>query len=227
MATRAVLVGGPVGALRLGEQLARTRSSLGAASLGACAGILAVLAVSHLTQTEPANLTRDVVAVVDAHIYVGMLSTLGIMLWSAASSLCLLSGAALLPGREHREASLFLLVAGLLTAALAFDDAFLIHERVAPDHLHVPQMAVFATYAGSIAGFLICFVRRILRTDYLLLGIALGCLGTSMGIDVVLPYSKLGTFIEDCFKFVGIVFWLTYFACAARALLNEDPGALS
>jgi hypothetical protein len=74
-------------------------------------------------------------------------------------------------------------------------------------------------------GFLVFFVRRVLRTDFLLLGIALGCLGLSMVLDEVLPYSRLETFIEDCFKFVGIVFWLTYFASSARAILRGEPRA--
>jgi hypothetical protein len=131
----------------------------------------------------------------------------------------------LLPRRRARESALFLLAAGLLTAALGLDDAFLIHERIAPTYLHVPQLGVFAAYAGSVGGFLVFFMRRILSTDFLLLGVALGCLALSMGLDVLLTYSRLETFVEDCFKFTGIVFWLTYFACSARAILRGELGA--
>ena len=146
-------------------------------------------------------------------------------LWSATSSLCLVSGLAVFRRRELGDSPLFLIAAGILTAMLALDDAFLIHERVAPTYLHVPQIGVFAAYAGSMAAFLVYFVLRILRTDFLLLGIALGFLGLSMAVDAVLPFSNRETFIEDSFKFAGIVFWLTYFACSARAILRGEPGA--
>ena len=209
-------------ALRLAEQLVGHRLAFGLAILGASAGILAVLAVSSLTGAEPSTLTRDVVAVVDTHLYTGMLSTLGIMLWSATSSLCLLAGLALQRGGERREPSLFLLAAGLLTAALALDDAFLIHERVAPSYLHLPQIGVFLAYGGSMAAFLVFFARRILTTDFLLLGIALGFFAASMSCDVLLAYSRLETFLEDCSKFAGIVFWLAYFAGTAHAMLREE-----
>ncbi len=224
---RAAMAVGGIEVPRLGEQLGRNRLALSLATLVALGGVLAALVLSQLVGVEPATLTRDIVAVLDTHLYVGMLSTLGIMLWSATSSLCLVVGAALLRRREADDAPIFLLAAGLLSAVLALDDAFLIHERVAPTYLHVPQTGVFLAYAGSVGGFLLVFLRRILASNFLLLGIALACLGTSMGLDLLLPYSRLETFIEDCFKFSGIVFWLTYFACSARAALGAERGGVA
>jgi hypothetical protein len=227
MAIQAAVVVGVGEVPRPGAQLGRNKLALGLAALAACGGVLAVLAVSRLTGARLDDLTRDVVAVADTHLYAGMLSTMGIMLWSAASSLCLLAGAALLRRRGAGDAPFFLLAAGLLTAVLALDDAFLIHERVAPSWLHVPQTGVFLAYAGSMGGFFLFFLRRILATDFLLLAVALGFLGVSMGVDAVLSYSNLETFLEDSCKFAGIVFWLAYFACAALSLLRQEPDGTS
>jgi len=184
-------------------------------------GIAATLAIARSTGAELSSLTRDVVAATDTHLYTGMLSTLGIMLWSATSALCLLAGSVLGRCAGARGGSRFLLVAGCLTGALAFDDAFLFHERIAPAHLHLPELVVNGLYAASVFGFLLGFRRQILASEYLLLGIALACLAASMSLDIVLPTSNLETFVEDSFKFSGIVFWLSYFRCAAAELLGE------
>lgn len=183
-------------------------------------GIAAALEVARATGAELSSLTRDVVAVTEAHLYTGMLSTLGIMFWAAASALCLFGGTAL--RLRTREGSRFLWAAGVLSAALGLDDAFMFHEGIAPVHLQLPEPVVFGTYAGSVALFLLVFWRRILASEYLLLAIALACLGASMLLDLIFVTSDLETFVEDACKFCGIVFWLSYLTCAANELVGEQ-----
>jgi hypothetical protein len=38
------------------------------------------------------------------------------------------------------------------------------------------------------------------------------CLGLSVLLDAFFPFSNLEMFVEDSFKFLGIAFWISYFA---------------
>ena len=78
-----------------------------------------------------------------------------------------------------------------------------------------------------ILGFLLVFFRRILRTDYVLLAVSLVFMALSVGMDEFIPYSRFETFVEDSCKFVGIVFWLTYFGWTAKKLLSNPYAAAS
>ena len=64
---------------------------------------------------------------------------------------------------------------------------------------------------GSISEFF----RTILKTEYLLLAIAGFLLGFSLAMDQLVPFSHTQTFVEDGFKFAGILFWLAYHSRAA------------
>jgi hypothetical protein len=95
--------------------------------------IIGTVIISSVTGVSLSDITRDVVAVTDTHLYVGALSTTGLMLWAAASGICLVSAAALIGLPQCRGAVQFLLYAGILSALLGLDDAFLLHERVFPN----------------------------------------------------------------------------------------------
>ena len=205
----------------LRTQFWRNRLPLALASVVGSLGILGIWILSAVTGVDLSDLTRDAVAVTDTHLYVGALSTTGIMLWAATAGVCLLSAAILSSLPQHRGAAWFLLWAGVLTALLGFDDAFLLHERVFPTYLGLPQNAVYLTYISMILGFLLFFFRRILRTDYVLLGVSLLFMALSVGMDEFIVYSRFETFVEDSCKFVGIVFWLTYFGWTSNKLIRN------
>jgi hypothetical protein len=208
----------------LGDQFFRNRWPLGLGFAVGASGIAGIFALSMITGTELSELTRDVVAVVDTHLYTGALSTTGLMLWAATSSICLL-GASLVSRRARdRQKMWFLLCAGALTAMLALDDAFLLHERVFPTYLGIPQKGVYAIYIGSILAFLAGFLTRIMKSDYVILATSLVFMAASVGMDEFVPYSRFETFLEDSCKFVGIVFWLTYFSWTTRKLVASCFG---
>jgi hypothetical protein len=205
----------------LPAQFSQNRVPLVIAGITASLGIAGIMVLSSATGVDLSDLTRDAVAVTDTHLYVGALSTTGIMLWAATAGICLL-GAGILSGLpQHRSAAWFLLAAGALTAMLGFDDAFLLHERVFPTHFGLPQKGVYLVYISMVLGFLLFFFRRILRTDYVLLGMSLLFMALSVGMDEFIPYSRFETFVEDSCKFVGIVFWLTYFGWTANKLVRN------
>ena len=205
----------------LRAQFLQNRLPLFLASMAGSLAVAGVMILSAATGVDLSDLTRDVVAVTDTHLYVGALSTTGLMLWAATAGICLLGAANLSSLPQHRGAAWFLLWAGLLTTLLGLDDAFLLHERVFPTHLGLPQKGVYLTYISMILGFLLFFFQRILRTDYVLLGMSLFFMALSVGMDEFIPYSRFETFVEDSCKFAGIVFWLTYFGWTSNKLVRN------
>ena len=226
---------GQIGNVRLSEGLSITRLStplrnqfaqlwptlLIGFTLGLL-GILSVYVLSKIKEVPVSELTRDPSAVNDTPIYIGILSMFGLLLWAAAAAICLFS--AVLTGRDarHRQAALFLFCSGLISLLLMLDDALLLHERVIPERLHIPEAGVFLSYVLIGLVYLMYFFRRILGSDYLLFLLALLFLGSSAAMDQFLPMSNLETFLEDSLKFTGIIFWLAYFAHTAARMLRDQ-----
>ncbi len=141
-------------------QFSRNKSPLLIGSIVGSLSIVGIWVLGSVTGVDLSDLTRDVVAVEDTHLYVGALSTTGLMLWAATAGICLLGAAVMSRFPSQRETSWFLLCAGMLTALLGFADAFLLHERVFPTYLGLPQKGVYLVYIGSILGFLLSPLRR-------------------------------------------------------------------
>jgi hypothetical protein len=165
------------------------------------------------------NLTIDVSIIASEPPYIGFLSQLGLLVWSATVSICLL-GASLIYYKDKTSESLFFLItAGLLTSLLTLDDAFLFHEKVLP-HIGIPELMVYLSYGGFLLFFLIRFHWFILgQTDFLLLGIALFFFGASVSTDTFSPFGINEYVLEDGSKFAGIVAWFFYFLQTCRKLL--------
>jgi len=108
----------------------------------------------------------DPVAEFNAPMYIGLLSNFGVLLWCSAASVCLFSGVMLFHQEKQREVSLFLIGSGLITSLLMFDDLYLLHEEVFPDHLFVPQPLVFVAYAVLIIAYFVRFRKMIWNTDF-------------------------------------------------------------
>ncbi len=197
------------------NQLARVRLTLIISFAAAFAGIVGTYILSLVTGTSLSELTRDPSAVTHSSFYVGILSNLGIMLWSAATAICFFGASLLSYSKCCRRSTVFLLLSGTFSLILALDDIFRIHETMLPRYFHVSEVWTILGYFIIGVGYLVYSFRQILMTDYLLLILALIFLGLSVTIDEIFPYSDLETFIEDSFKFVGIVFWLAYFSRTA------------
>ena len=206
----------------LRDQVVRN-GSLIAICVGAAVVVLAgIYGASAVSGVPVSVFTRDPSDVMNIYFYLGAMSYLGLMLWSASATVCFFS-ALVMRGREGgRPTVRFLLVSGALCTLLLLDDTFMFHERVFPHHLNVPELGVFAGYAIVFGVYLVCFMRRIMGTDYLLLVLAVLSLGTSAVMDQALPFSNLETFTEDAFKFLGIVLWLAYFARTSLTLIGAS-----
>lgn len=197
-----------------------------------------VVLLSSKTNVPIATFTRDVTAVVNAPFYTGALSQVGILLWCASASVCLLTAIVLHRVSYNWNTKAFICCVGLLTAVLMLDDAFQIHERIAPRYLDLSSKVLFILYGAITMAVLVTFRHLILRTDYILLGISLGFLAASVAFDTIHDYglfSLLGVksegvkyLLEDGFKLLGIVGWCAYCARTCLvALVNTDRVGLT
>jgi len=186
--------------------------AVGAGAYGA--GLAALDALGY-----PAELlTPDPNTVAGQPAYVGLFSTLGVMLWGAASAVCFLAAAAVRrAGRGTRVA--FLVATGALCLVAGVDDAALFHENVAP-RLGVPQAVVLAVYAAAGAGWLLYF-RGVLRASGPVLpAVFMGC----FAVMVVVDQLELSRLVEDYFKLVGMAALLTFVASEALTSLGGLAG---
>lgn len=175
------------------------------------------------------TLTRDPLALVEAELlkfhlapdksihtfallhlplYTGLVSTLGMILWTASATLTCFAAA-----RSWKEAKApfrpaFLAAFSILTLALLADDLWMLHERVLSRVFAFPEIFLLAVYALSFLLLCAFFLNEVLRSDYLLLLAALLCFALSLSADA-LPLHR-AQLLEDCAKFTGIVHWAGY-----------------
>lgn len=186
------------------------------------ASLICVIVVLHYWKQVPFGvLTRDAASTIDFPIYTGFLSQVGVLCWAGSAAVCLFCVNMVTKNQAGSEIKYFFLVSGLLTLVLGLDDTFLLHEEFFPN-LGVPQKLVYVGYIGFVIYYLVRFFSTLLKTEYLLLIMALGFFGSSVAVDVLsdLLHSDhtsqviLGMnedLLEDSLKLIGIVSWLTYF----------------
>lgn len=178
------------------------------------------LIVAHFTDVSLDQLTRDPASATNSKFYIGFVSNIGIMIWAGTVATCGLLARLLWGTDQHTRARFFLASAGI-SFMLLTDDTFLLHENAYPRIFDVPEVAVFVVYGMLIMAYLFYFRREILATDYTLLIMALTGFGFSILIDFFEGESIVRSFLEDAFKFTGIVLWLTYFMHTAYQTLRE------
>lgn len=79
----------------------------------------------------------------------------------------------------------------------------------------IVQPITFAIYAILLLWYIIKFYKIILDSVYVFLFLAVGFLGLSVLIDLIFESSGLEYFIEDGFKFIGIINWMLFFSITA------------
>lgn len=174
----------------------------------------------HLKHIELPDLTRDPSAVTHTHFWVGALSFLGFATWGIGTGAALIGGLTQPHGSARRR--MLLQVAGI-TAYLLLDDMLLFHEEVLPN-LGVPEHLIYPAYF-VVTVLWVWFNRAdIGRTEWVLLVAALAGFGGSIALDILTPDISSWTFIEDCAKFGGIVFWSLYLVrTALRSVRPAEP----
>jgi len=186
--------------------------------------ILATIAVVSVIYEIPIpKFTRDVASIAQIHPLSGFLSSLGNLLWCATASICLFS-AVVLRSVQLSDMYRFLLISASLSIYLLFDDLFMFHEYLVRYYLGLGEIVVFLFLGLAVSSYLIVFRKVILRTNYILLLLALGLLTLSVAIDVILKQWMQGLgdwllFIEDGTKWLGIASWCSYYSHTSLQLI--------
>lgn len=150
--------------------------------------------------------------------YLGIVSTFGVIMWFATAAVCLFAAVVLHAQRATRDIVVFALMAGLLTGWLAVDDAFLVHENIAPK-LGIPQTAVILSIVIMALLYVLRCWRTIISIDPIMFGLAGAGLAASVGLDLVQTSSfDLYSLFEDGAKFIGIVCWSVFHVSAMVVL---------
>jgi len=176
----------------------------------AVALLLALVVIRLQVGIQISYFTSDPSATVGEPSYIGLVSNVGILLWSGAAALCFFAFAVLrrrIP--NEKKLSSFLLFSGLLTTLLLLDDLFLLHSNVLGS-LDVPNWLILAGYLALGFLYLVRFAGTIRETEYIPLIFALGFFGLSAVIDATPGNYSGQQLAEEGAKLLGIVSWAVY-----------------
>lgn len=190
--------------------------------------LAAAAAASLFFHVRMSVLTADVAATGHLHPLTGVMSSLGILLWCAAASICGFAAMAL-RDRRATESYRFLRASALLSTYLMLDDAFQFHEHLASRYFGLDEKAVFAVLGTAVAAYLLAFKEVIRKTNYAVLLLAVGFLSVSVAIDAILEpwlwrFENLEYFFEDGAKWLGIASWCSYYVDTSYRLFADVHG---
>lgn len=173
--------------------------------------LFSIATISVYFDVPVGNFTRDPIAILGGHPFIGVVSNIGILFWSATAAICIFASEIYL---EKTEFSTFLFFSGLMTLLLLFDDLFQLHEKI-DTYLLVHEYTAYVIYFILISIYFVKFSKIILSTEYMVLFIACSFLSLSVLADMLLSYfitqRDIKFLIEDGFKLFGIVTWFIYF----------------
>ena len=98
------------------------------------------LFISLQNKVPTAVLTRDSNAVAELPFYVGAVSNIGVIFWSATASICLFVFFSTDNSVVYKRLRSYVLFSGLLTLMFLLDDLFQLHEEFFPDYLFIPKL---------------------------------------------------------------------------------------
>jgi hypothetical protein len=164
--------------------------------------------------------TRDPAAIFKGSPFAGIISNIGIILWCATASICFFS--LVLNSKKGIFISAFLLMSGIFTSILMFDDLFMIHEYIIPEKLNVSQKAVYVFYILFAAMYFSAFFKIIIKFDFLLIIVSCSFFFLSLVCDNFLNQQGMIIFTEESSKLFGIATWFLFFSRTCLALGKND-----
>jgi hypothetical protein len=181
---------------------------------------LIILLVSSWQNQIPVQvLTRDIFAYEKIPVYTGLISNLGILTWCCSAVVCLFTFFLIQPTTgTANQIKNCLGGFGLISAWMMLDDFFMLHEKVIPWHLGIPEKGIVLLTLTWVIFHVIQYRNIILnQTDFLLLGFAFLWFGISLIMDrlpLEIDYrgdgSNLYFILEDGSKLMGIATWCFY-----------------
>lgn len=173
--------------------------------------LLTLIVVSECLNIPFSEFTRDPLAITGGHPFLGIISNVGVLLWSFSAAVCFFSYALLKKIKIKPDVLRFILFGGLISTVMLLDDLFMLHEYIYPRHFGINQKIIFSCYGLLVSYYLFEFRAIIKETYYLFILLALCLFALSVLVDILpknlLPWHHL---FEDGPKFLGIVSWFSY-----------------
>lgn len=187
---------------------------------------LGVLIAASVEETF-GDLIRDLTVTTESPLYLGALSALTVMVWTAGAAVAL---ATAWPARRGGPLARLLLMLGVLTLALALDDQFLLHDGTL-QKAGIPGEVALVAYVLWL-GLTVVLHRDVLRVRPEARVIALGAvlLGASLAVDLVVEFGGITAadsvriLLEDGAKLVGAAVWGVGLGALARAVQRGEAG---
>lgn len=165
-------------------------------------------------------LLRDPAAAFGFAPYAGLFSHLGVLALATAGAISIFAAQLLRQGGRQR---LMLLCAGLLSLWLAVDDLFMLHERVLPRLVGLPENVTLAIYVVLALGLMRLIGAALLTRRHLGLWVAGGFLVVMLVTDMLFEVATSASFlVEETAKFAGFVLWATFWIAEARSVLLDE-----
>lgn len=174
------------------------------------------------------HMMGDPAAVAGWPFYLGLVSNVGGILWTAAASIFLFSFRVQRASGGNAEHARFLLCSGLFVGVLGLDDFFMLHEDVLPKYFAIGQWLVVGSYGLAAALYVVRFASVIAQGAYPVFVAAVAMLAASVALDQIqdrfsIAFAGIG-FCEDAAKLLGIGLWLIYAIDTSAALLMAAQG---
>ncbi|PSN14663.1 hypothetical protein C7293_10670 [filamentous cyanobacterium CCT1] len=172
--------------------------------------------------------------------FMGMLSNLGVVLWTSTAAITLFSAFLARSRFDLRQPwTTYLGATGLLTTLLMLDDLFMLHESYAflllsPESPWLKQWGprvfdrfFYAVYFGLMLLYILKFRRLLLTCEPAFFGMALLFFAGSMAADLISGIPRAQILIEDGLKFMGIVSWLACFSRTCYSAIAPSAVGIS
>ena len=161
-------------------------------------------------------LTGDPANYYKFHPLSGILSNLGVLIWCATCAICLFAGIKINSVKNNYSNGGFLVYAGILTFLLLIDDFFLLH-----DHM-LRQKPMYLFYGMALVYFVFKYFNILKEGHSYLFYTSVFFFFLSMAMDSILPSRGLEYFIEDGFKFLGILSWALFFITTSFKSISKN-----
>jgi hypothetical protein len=210
---------GGLGSLR--RQLRELIPAMLLAYLPTLAALLAIGILAGLTGQHVWYFTSDPFVLGHLPFYAGILSNVGMLLWSSAAAICFFTCMVVNKDVQRVQWKRFLLGSGFPTSVLLLDDLFQIHRVFFLEYANLTAVSVYFIYGCFTLMYVGHFRRQILETEFVLLAFALSFFVLAIVFDF-LPLPPRGrTAFSDALKLFGIVSWFAYFSRTCCAVLTS------
>ena len=176
-----------------------------------------IIVITSYAGIDTELVLRDLLQTCDFPIGVGMISSLGVILWASATAINLFAA-----GITHKyqvKYSYLLVTGGLLSGLLCLDDLFLIHDK-----RQITQDILYTLYIILSLYIILKFSKLISEIDTLSFFTSCSLLGLSIISDIFqdfLPISyQTVQIFEEGFKFTGISCWLYFWSKASKKAIK-------